>query len=175
MQDMSFSGGSLCQFRVSTHISRASLTLLNFTFVLLAWSSSGNRSKTLTEDEHLVMEVRRAVQDKVPGESIESTVRIKPSMSSLRAMERSALLRTDVMADPDRQEGVPYFSKMQNVVYWIRPTRSEDPRVIGIAWTHAGESNVFFGILLPPRLGRQGQSELHANVATLRLEASESE
>jgi hypothetical protein len=107
-------------------------------------------------DAELVAAVKRAAWLGLGPEATERFVGRRAVINTTRddpVIIKAANLDADVEG-PTTQEGkarpLPDFNKVRHVVYWGRPLKARNPRMVGIAWDEDGTARVFFFVVYPP-------------------------
>ena len=101
------------------------------------------------EDKLLVENVREAAKKTLEIGNVEKFVGQAAAINTIRLMDRVAFEMVSI--EIDRKESqLDSLSDVKNVVYWVRPISSNNPKIVGVAWTAKNEMKVFFGIVLPP-------------------------
>jgi hypothetical protein len=101
------------------------------------------------QDARLVASVKRAVAQHVQPEAVEAVVGMSATINTIRQKDRLALQMADIGKDAMENQAVPPLNQAKEVVYWVRPLPSPNPRIVGIYWLD-GAMNLFFGVVYPP-------------------------
>jgi hypothetical protein len=102
-------------------------------------------------DTDLISKVSRAFQTgQLNPRNVENIVGITATLNTSKSEDRILFDTTDVWLDPPGQPGVTKISHLRDVVYWIRPVNSTDPKFVAIGWTNEGTQVMFFGIIYSP-------------------------
>jgi hypothetical protein len=101
------------------------------------------------DDQMLIRSVANAAAQCLDPERVESAVGEAAWINTRRARDRSALNTADIGPD-DPARPLPPLREARDVVYWGRPVRSRNPRIVGIAWDAQGGCEIFFGVVYPP-------------------------
>jgi len=100
-------------------------------------------------DTELVARVTKAATGDITPERVEDAVGERAWINTTRPNDRLALRMADISSD-DPANRLPSLHAAREVVYWGRPIRSVNPRIVGIAWPVNGPAEIFFGVLSPP-------------------------
>jgi hypothetical protein len=129
--------------------------LLLFCVILLLYCCGVWRPEQMTQrtqnltDERLAELVEDAVGKKTAPENVAAVVGIPPKYKTFR-LGGEVIFRGVLIEDDTAEEAcLPILRNVTDVVFWIRPIRSENPRVIGIAWGKDGSCRLFRGVLFP--------------------------
>jgi hypothetical protein len=109
-------------------------------------------------DANLVDRVFLAADLQLPPAKVEQFVGVPATINTLRSQaDRDALRYADIVEDEAEGKGNLALlhpglrdGSVRHVVYWVRPTETHNPRLIGILWLENGKALVFFGVVLPP-------------------------
>lgn len=120
------------------------LHVIGFGFVTwfgTSLSCPGKKGNLVHEDKALVARVTLAVLLGVAPSDVEKVVGEKATRNTLRQEDKIAI--QGVRIGPiDR---VPWFAECEIVMYWVRPTNTKNPQIIGITWKKKESGKVFFG------------------------------
>jgi hypothetical protein len=108
-------------------------------------------AKNVHNDESLLRKVKKAVELRLTRKEVEGYVGVKPSFSAAKGEEAwIRLLIVDLGKDPDYPDAntLP-VDGVQSAVFWVRPTGTVPPRLVGIWWNKNGDPRIFFSRVLP--------------------------
>jgi hypothetical protein len=112
-------------------------------------------SAGLTEDSMLVETVNEAFVTKIGPHEVEEYAGTKAQVNTARGKVQRAVLSPAfrrMSADRNFNKAIPELSKMEDIVYWIRPADAVGKvgvRVVGLCWDSDGNDSLFFGIIWP--------------------------
>jgi hypothetical protein len=104
------------------------------------------------EDEWLIATVIAGVNRGATAEQLEQLVGLAPAVSTLRPGERGRLRWTRLELDGERPNecSLEQVKEADQVVFWVRPINSRNPKCVGVAWREGGRAHVFFGVICTP-------------------------
>lgn len=114
---------------------------------------SGNDRKPIKpdEDQRLVRRVTDAVGQQIDIADIEQFVGSAATFTTHEPGNNPPLTRIAFASDPITN-GAPFDPKdVRDCVFWARPVKSDDFRVVGVIWTTKGKIKLFFATIAPPR------------------------
>ena len=132
-------------------ISSWGMCLGGIAVVLAASVGAAPLSPTPTEDAKLVAAVRAAVKKGLAPGKVEATVGRRATLNTFRKEDEGPFQRADIAADADLEPALPERKSLRWVAYWVRPVKSRNPKIVGLAWSKKGQAQLFFGEVLPPR------------------------
>jgi hypothetical protein len=112
--------------------------------------------ETVCEDAELVAAVKAAARRGVGPEAVERVVGQRPVINTTRddrAIFEAAHIDADVegaTAGKGKARPLPDYDNVRHVIYWGRPVKARNPRMVGIAWDEDGTARVFFFVVYPP-------------------------
>ena len=101
-------------------------------------------------DADLVARVGSAVLRRVKLRRVEKVVGIPATLNTVKNGHREVLWRACIGPDPAKRKCGLDWKAARDVVYWVRPVRSRNPRIVGVFWTRDGRCKRFFGVIYPP-------------------------
>jgi hypothetical protein len=101
-------------------------------------------------DASLVARVGSAVLRRVKLRRVETVVGIPATLNTAKNGHWELLRRVCIGPDAAKRGSSLDWKTARDVVYWVRPVRSRNPRIVGIVWTRDSGSKRFFGIIYPP-------------------------
>jgi hypothetical protein len=101
------------------------------------------------DDRTLIRSIANAAASCLDPALIESAVGEAAWINTRRAQDRFALNTANIGPD-DPTRPLPPLREARDVVYWGRPVRSRNPRIVGIAWDTQGRCELCFGVVYPP-------------------------
>ena len=107
------------------------------------------RKRITLSDKQLMEAVQMALAGKVKPHEVEQFVGARATINTLRKDERAVLLAARIESDTKME--LPRFEDMQQVVYWVRPTATRNPSLVGLAWSKQGAVVLFTATGFPPR------------------------
>ena len=123
----------------------------------VACSSSGSKGEPrmsetnlLSDDDHLIAQVRAASKGTVDPATVEELVGKKALVNTSSGFPLEALRRVELAPEPDHPNETLELDSAQNVIYWARPIDADNPRVVGIQIGADGSATVFFAVVYPP-------------------------
>jgi len=112
-------------------------------------SVAQDTDKQKAEDGRLVAKVREAVEKGIAIERVEEFVKAKATINSSRKEDVGTWYLVKIDLDP-KESQIKNFQGVTSGVYWMRPVRTTEWRIVGIAWTEKKEMKLFFGVVLDP-------------------------
>ena len=103
----------------------------------------------LDDDAYLICKVREAVSRKLPPETIEIYVGMKATINTLIESDRLRVRFACISADDSRPPPALVWQKGAQFVYWVRPFKQVQPRVVGVVWDNKGVATIYFGVGFP--------------------------
>jgi hypothetical protein len=101
----------------------------------------------LDGDADLVSRVRRAAARGATPETVESLVRRVATINTIHDSRRILEL-ADIHIDGLGMR--EWLRGSRHIAYWVRPTRSRHPEIVGVRWLRDGKPQVFTGRINPP-------------------------
>jgi hypothetical protein len=114
---------------------------------ILLWAPAPKERKPIElTDAELIKRVREAVAKKATPALVEKMVGTEATIISTRAPDRYSLSRADIFPDGEL-EWVKNVKKYPVMIYWVRPVKSRECKIVGIVWDEKGNPRLFFGIV----------------------------
>ena len=95
------------------------------------------------EDHRLITRIREAIASNIPIEDLGRFVGIRPAFNSSES--HLMVLRLVRFKFENDKGGICNLRNAKNVVYWVRPIRSENRHVVGIVWDNEGGVSMCYG------------------------------
>src|SRR5712692_8593303 len=110
------------------------LSALLLAFHLPGTASSVGGAMASTDDEVLVKRAKEAISQCVKVDDVERFVGARAAINTLRVRDRDMFQRVDFSVEGKEKPTAEEIRKAKHVVLWVRPIKSSNPSVVGIAW-----------------------------------------